>query len=103
MPQNGYRKRILEELPKNVGLNFVDLFETEIVDRFVLQPQKWHIFDDLIGKSQVDLWIHQWENDNEAAASGFYKALMESPKNGGFYLKLLDFFEDGKFSGCFHI
>ena len=90
------KNKILEQLPRKISLNFINLYKVEITDRFCLDESHWHVFDGLLSPSEVELYLKKKGENPEVASAEIYDALFNSKNNGSFYLKLLDYFKEGK-------
>ena len=90
------KKKILEQLPKTISLNFINLYKVEITDRFCFDSDHWHIFDDILSPSEVEDYLKKKNESPEVVSAEFYNALYNSKNNQNFYLKLLDYFKEGR-------
>jgi len=88
------KNRILEQLPKNISLNFINLYKVEIIDRFCFDGDHWHVFDEILSSSEVDCYLKKKNGNPEVVSAEFYNALFNSKNNQSFYLKLLDYFKE---------
>ncbi|KAE9551882.1 hypothetical protein FO519_004904 [Halicephalobus sp. NKZ332] len=94
MEVSSSERKILEKLPKKIRLNFVDLYKTEIIDRFSLDQDHWHFFDGILDFSEIESYIEKKKENPETAAAKFYDALFNSTRNEVLYSKLLDYFKE---------
>uniref|UniRef100_A0A7E5A098 Helicase ATP-binding domain-containing protein n=1 Tax=Panagrellus redivivus TaxID=6233 RepID=A0A7E5A098_PANRE len=81
-------KYLLERKPVHLSLNFVDLYEVEIVDRLACASGYWKCFEPILGPDA----IKQALDDDYNNAEAFYKKLRHHERNALLYRCVVDFF-----------